>query len=47
MDRTWSHRLVRVEIDLLGAQLQGYALRRRAPAEQPLLRGHAYEPRWR
>jgi len=33
----WPHRLVRCEVDLTAHQIRFYALRRRAPAEQPLL----------
>jgi Homeodomain-like domain len=38
----WVHRLVRCEVDLDAACLRIYALRRRAPSEQPLLREVAY-----
>jgi transposase len=34
---TWSHRLVRCDVDLTHHQIRCFALRRRAPAEQPLL----------
>ena len=38
VDRQWPHRLVRAELDLDLGQLRFFALRRRAPTEQPLLR---------
>lgn len=47
LDRHWPHRLVRLEIHLADAQLRAYALRRRTPDDQPLLRSYHYEPRWR
>jgi hypothetical protein len=47
IDRHWQHRLVRVEVDLTRGTLWGYALRRSAPYEQPLLSQHPYDPRWR
>lgn len=34
---TWTHRLVRCDVDLTHHQIRCFALRRRAPAEQPLL----------
>jgi transposase len=40
---TWPHRLVRVELDLSADRLRFYALRRRAPDVQPLLREEAYQ----
>ena len=33
----WGHRLIRAEVDLDAERIRFYALRRRAPAEQPLL----------
>ena len=38
----WLHRLVRCEVDLSGRRIRFYALRRRAPDEQPLLRTVPY-----
>lgn len=38
VDPLWCHRLVRAELDLAHGQVSCFALRRRAPAEQPLLR---------
>lgn len=37
IDRHWCHRLVRAEVDLRAGAIRCYALRRRAPADQPLL----------
>jgi len=37
VDRLWCHRLVRAEVDLAEQQIPCFALRRRAPTEQPLL----------
>lgn len=45
VDRHWCHRLVRLELDLARGELRSYALRRSAPADQPLLRIQPYEPR--
>lgn len=42
VDPLWSHRLVRCEVDLDQQQLRCYRLRRREPAEQPLLATHPY-----
>lgn len=44
----WPHRLVRAELDLDAKRLRFFALRRRAPTEQPLLAELPYEPppRW-
>ena len=42
-DETWSHRLVRVEVDLTTATMALYALRRREPDWQPLLRSVPYQ----
>jgi len=39
---SWPHRLVRCEVDLDHQQIRCFALRRRAPAEQPLLVTIAY-----
>jgi hypothetical protein len=44
VDRQWPHRLVRAELDLDDRRLRCYALRRREPAHQPLLRDHTYQP---
>lgn len=38
----WPHRLVRCEVDLTGHRIRFYALRRRAPDQQPLLKSVAY-----
>ena len=38
----WPHRLVRCELDLTAGMLRFYALRRRAPDQQPLLREAPY-----
>ncbi len=43
VDAHWVHRLVRCEVDLDDQVLRFYALRRRAPAEQPLLNSVAYQ----
>lgn len=37
VSRHWPHRLVRCEVDLNAHRIRFYALRRRAPSEQPLL----------
>lgn len=42
VDRHWPHRLVRCEIDFTHQLIRFYALRRRDPADQPLLREIAY-----
>lgn len=34
---SWAHRLVRCEIDIAGQEIRCYALRRKAPEQQPLL----------
>jgi hypothetical protein len=44
VDRHWPHRLVRSELDLTSGRLRFYALRRREPSDQPLLRELPYEP---
>jgi hypothetical protein len=38
VDRHWPHRLVRLHLDVQTGQLHCYALRRRDPTWQPLLR---------
>lgn len=38
VDRNWPHRLVRAEVDLATDRIRFYALRRRAPNHQPLLK---------
>ena len=43
VDALWPHRLVRAEVDLDAGQIRFYALRRRDPAHQPLLREVAYK----
>ena len=40
---SWPHRLVRCEIDLTNEAIRFYALRRRDPAHQPLLRATPYQ----
>ena len=42
VDPLWSHRLVRCEVDIDAAMIRFYALRRREPAWQPLLREVPY-----
>jgi hypothetical protein len=42
VDRYWLHRLVRCEVDFTQQHIRFYALRRRDPADQPLLREIAY-----
>lgn len=44
VDPAWLHRLVRCEVDLDAHHIRFYALRRRDPAHQPLLREVAYMP---
>ena len=44
VDSNWSYRLVRAELDLEERALRFFALRRREPADQPLLREVAYLP---
>jgi hypothetical protein len=48
VERHWPHRLVRAEVDLDLGRIRFFALRRRAPTDQPLLREIAYAPpdRW-
>jgi len=43
LDPTWPHRLVRAEVDLDAQIIRFYALRRREPTWQPLLREVPYE----
>lgn len=43
VDPNWPHRLVRAEVDLDAEKISFYALRRRAPSEQPLLATHQYK----
>jgi hypothetical protein len=42
VDASWPHRLVRAEVDLDAGRIRFYALRRRDPSHQPLLREVAY-----
>jgi hypothetical protein len=41
-DKHWGHRLVRCEVDFTRRRIRFYALRRRDPADQPLLRTLPY-----
>jgi len=43
VDRHWAHRLIRIEVTLPAGPLRFYRLRRRDPADQPLLREAHYE----
>lgn len=43
VDPNWPHRLVRAEVDLTRKRIRFYALRRRDPAYQPLLKEVHYE----
>jgi hypothetical protein len=43
VDPLWQHRLIRAEVDLTAEQIRFYALRRRSPKEQPLLKETAYK----
>src|SRR3954468_18746288 len=43
VDASWPNRLVRAEVDLDAGRIRFYALRRRDPAHQPLLREVAYQ----
>jgi len=43
VDCNWVHRLVRAEVDLKAGKINFYALRRREPTEQPLLKTTHYE----
>ena len=38
LDIQWLNRLVRAEVDLDGGAVRSYRLRRREPADQPLLK---------
>jgi len=42
VDRQWLHRLVRAEVDVSAQRIRFYALRRREPTDQPLLREVPY-----
>ena len=42
VDRSWPHRLVRCEVNFTHRRIRFYALRRREPEHQPLLRETAY-----
>lgn len=44
VDPHWQHRLVRVEVNFITAQMQFFGLRRAAHAAQPLLLEMAYKP---
>lgn len=48
VDRHWLRRLIRAEVDLDLGRLRFFALRRREPTDQPLLREASYHPpaRW-
>jgi hypothetical protein len=39
---TWPHRLMRAEVDFEAGRVRFFALRRREPGQQPLLREAAY-----
>src|SRR4029450_2161500 len=43
VDKNWPHRLIRAEVDLDCASICFYALRRREPTSQPLLRTVDYQ----
>lgn len=43
VDKNWPHRLVRAEVDLNAGSISFYALRRREPTWQPLLRMAEYQ----
>lgn len=43
VDKHWLHRLVRCEVDFTHKRIRFYALRRRDPTDQPLLRELTYE----
>lgn len=43
VDPHWCHRLIRAEVDLRRQQIRCFALRRNAPAEQPLLQVLPYQ----
>jgi hypothetical protein len=42
VDRHWTHRLIRAEVDLAASTIHCFALRRSAPADQPLLQVLTY-----
>jgi hypothetical protein len=42
VDRHWVHRLVRIQVDLTAGKTRIFALRRREPQSQPLLKTRAY-----
>jgi hypothetical protein len=42
IDRRWPHRLVRAEVDLTNKRIRFFALRRRDPSDQPLLKEVRY-----
>ena len=42
IDPLWQHRLVRSEIDLKAGRISFYRLRRREPADQPLIKTVSY-----
>jgi hypothetical protein len=42
-DAHWVHRLVRCEVDIAAKEIRVYALRRREPSKQPLLRRVSYQ----
>ena len=42
VDRQWTHRLVRAEVDLDAGMIRFYRLRRREPGDQPLLKAVAH-----
>ncbi len=44
VDARWPGRLVRAEVDFDAKRARFYALRRREPGWQPLLRTHPYRP---
>jgi hypothetical protein len=46
VDGDWRHRLVRADVDLDEGAIRIYALRRREPSDQRLLRELAYTPHW-
>jgi len=43
VDPLWSHRLLRCHVDLIHHRIEFYRLRRREPAEQPLIKTLAYQ----
>lgn len=46
VDRRWPHRLVRAEVDLEAGVVRFFALRRREPTHQPLLRETPFQAPW-